>query len=151
MDSLSIRKKQKCQNNSKYDIYLYVLTWTIIILLIAGIMYEHPIDSIGKIQDSVWVCETPKIVLEISSGNNGEQGSKDGSKAFLEIGGENIEIEIMLERGRYALVAERSTGRTLLGGFVENITNRRAIIRVNYDLVCENQVERIILKRKKST
>ncbi len=160
--ALSLPHKRTGKSKAKF----VILSVVVMLLLIAMFIFffpecrqsmknairniEIPVKSPYKYPDSIWISESPEIVLHVSPDKDVEMGSSGGSKAYIIVEDEKIPVDILIERGRYAIICKEGkhdAGSTLLGGHLNKVTNKEVIIQIQEDYVYGGKYTEITLKR----
>jgi len=109
---------------------------------------ELPARSPYEYPDSVWVSESPKIVLHVSPN---KEAAIESSEAYVEVEGQKIPADIMIQSGRYAQIDKKGKHETvddiLFGGHLLKVTNKEVVIQIQEDYVFGEKYTTITLKR----
>ncbi|MBR4743306.1 MAG: hypothetical protein IK082_03830 [Oscillospiraceae bacterium] len=152
-------KKQTC---ILFTVIALVLIGAVLCLHFNGIrdkyriVWEYPTSSPYDYPDTVWISESPMIVLHVSPKENAEMGSAGGSEAYMIVDGQRIPVDILMRAGHtpqvYALVYDLKKDRmvlhnVLLEGHFKRLTNWKIVIQIQTDNVFGGQYKTITLKR----
>lgn len=154
--------KHKKQIFILFTVIALVLIGIVLFLHFSGIqekytiVWEHPTYSPYDYPDTVWISESPVIVLHVSPKEKADMGSAGGSEAYMIVDGQRIPVDILIEAGHttlvynlvYDLKKERMVEQSvLLVGYLKRLTNWEIILQIRTDNVFGGQYKTITLKR----